>query len=233
MDQFYNERFFSPDLSSYAVWGTGVVALLGLIRYNRLGFSQRWVIVYVLFSVVFEYFSAMPWALNWFATPTNYPYFHVSIPFFFAVSLGAFKPILAAIFSPDLVKWLIIGMFAFCCWNAIWGDGIMNFNGKSLAAYSIAMILAGCTYFIYLLQKMNVERPELDPLFWISVGYIIYHAGNFLLWLAVKYINFSRAEFYSIYDTHAMLTFFINGCFCIALLIKSKPKIINTQSINS
>lgn len=207
--------------------------LLGMILFGRLGFSQRWVVAYALFSVVFEYFSAMPWAVNWFATPTNYPYFHLSVPFFFAISLLAFKPVFTAIFPRNFIKWLIAGMFVFCCWNAVWGDGLMNFNGKSLAAYSIAMILAGCTYFIYLLQNMHVERPELDPLFWISVGYIIYHAGNFLLWLAVKYINFSRAEFYSIYDTHAMLTFFINGCFCIALLIRTGPESTNTQTIDA
>lgn len=218
MNLFWNERFLTPTFSSISVWSWILPILLGLFYYKLLYQELRWLLYFSIFSLAFEYFSGMPLAINVFETPTNYPYYHAVTPIFFGFHLLIFKPVIRETLPPKLISWLFAAFTLFCVWNAWWGDGLMNFNGNSLALLSVSCILIGITFFIYLLRMLTTERPERSAFFWLSVGTVIYYSGSFLLWLAVRYINFSRAEFYSIYDIHAALSIFLHLCYCGAIL---------------
>lgn len=217
MDVFVNERFLSYSLSSLSIWSWILPAILGAYYIKSLPTELRWLLYLCIFSIVFEYFSATPFALNQFETPTNYPYYHLAVPVIFGFHLKIFQPVLSRVISGRIIPILLVFFALFCCWNAIWGDGLMHFNGNSLALLSSSCILIGIAFFIYLLRSLSTERPERSSLFWLSVGTVVYYSGSFLLWLAVEYINFSQAEFDSFYSIHSVLGILLRITYCAAI----------------
>ncbi len=233
MELFYNQRFLTFSLSSLGVWTWALPIMLGLIFLRSLHVELRWLLYLSVFSIAFEYISATPWALNKFETPTNYPYYHLVTPVYFWFHLKIFKPLLLRYFSQQLINGVLIAFILFCCWNAFWGDGLLNFNGQSLALLSSSCILIGASFFIYLLRTLSTERPEELALFWLSVGTVIYYSGSFLLWLAVKYINFSRSEFDSLYNIHSALSILLHLFYSMAIWKDATNKNQNLLTVHS
>ncbi len=230
MEAFYNERFFTLSLGSFAVWTWIFPILLGAAFFNVLQLELRYLTGFAVFSLLFEYFSGTSLALDFFLnldlveTRTNYPYYHLVTPVFCWFQIKIFAPVLRKVMSVRLLNGSFLAFLLFCAWNAWKGDGYQQFNGNTLVLLSISCILMGVTYFIYLLQTLITERPERSALFWLSSGTVIYYSGSFLVWLAVEYINVSRAEFYSIYNIHSALSILLHLCYCVAIWVAVTEK---------
>lgn len=69
------------------------------------------------------------------------------------------------------------------------GEGISSYNSYSAALSSLIVVVL-CLYFFYikLLRSSPEESVPSTAIFWCVVGFFVYYAGSFLVFLSYKYL---------------------------------------------
>jgi hypothetical protein len=231
MDYLINESLGKWQFSHLGIYSWLIpVAVVLLIRKERLDSLSKRILIFAVFSLLLEYFSTNQIILNDLFNGTNSPFYHVAVPIYFLLLVSIFYSYLLQIFRRNTIKLISLAFVLFCLGNSILGEGILSFPSFSIGVYSLLSIMLAIGYLFFLLQTMIVESLDRDPLFIVAAGVLIYFSGNFLLWIFLTYINFDRSFFYSIYNINSVLCLVLNLFLAGALLIEKEPFTADTTT---
>lgn len=227
----YNPDFLDFDWSlkdyAHASWLILLLIILLLRRFRRT--EHRRILYFVLYSLFMEYIAGDDDVKELFGDVGTSPIYHILTPglFFF----------MSYLFADMIYKGkrrlfgicLLIGFLIVSVGNMAW-VGLSNFPTIPVGLYSLTGISLAIGYFLNLLNKVEIEYLEKEPMFWISTGVLIYFSGNFLVWIGYNFLNYDVDFFYSIYRINTFSTMLLHCFFLIALFIDPKP--VDTKAIN-
>lgn len=154
---------------------------------------------------------------------TNVSWYHLLLPPLYLLMTRFFADYLKSSKYYWLPWALPVAFTLLVVLNALWGDGFWGFPGKVVGLYSLTGIILCIGYFIHTLQALTVPRLELQPMFWISAGLLIYFASNLLLWVGMSFIRYDAEFFSSVYRINGAVTILLNLFFTIAIYLKTMP----------
>ena len=104
--------------------------------------------------------------------------------------------------------------------------GAAQFNPVQRFAESILVLALVLTYFFKVLRELVVVRLEREPMFWVSVGLLLYFAGSVFIFVSSNYVlHHSRTLSQRLWAVHAGLYIVLYGIYSWALWMKpSRPK---------
>lgn len=223
----YDPELFELKLFNAGLWLSFLASLLGWSRYRRLNVTQQRVTWFTTFSFLLEFASSHAVISHLVHDDTNSFWYHAGVPVLFWLicrlqldQLSArYRPLLATVFP---LLFLVLAVI-----QALYLIPIRSFPTVTIGAYAVAGFTLPIVYFLALLRRMNVEYVEEQPLFWVSVGMMVYFSANFLLWCALTFLVYDKAAFWNIYRINAYAGIFLYGCFIVALLLP-RPQLYST-----
>lgn len=234
MDYVFNRHLFSLKYESIG----GLIWILPLLialftYYRERSEVQKAVIHFVAGSFLLEYISTNRDLTEAISNTNNAPIYHIGVPILFWLMSRIYLKAFNQWLSRRLYLIILSGFIGFVTVNAIWGDGFTNFPSLAIGVYSLFGILLPIMYMLGILRSLEVPRLDQDPLFITAAGMLIYFSGNFLLWLFFSYIDFDYIFFLSIYRVNTVLAILLNLFLIGAILVRTKPKKINTKQQSS
>ncbi len=73
----------------------------------------------------------------------------------------------------------------FAVWNFVFGQRI-NFNSYTSVLGGALVILHCIMYYYYLMVNLPVQRLSRLPMFWFTIGYLVYYGGALFITAAVE-----------------------------------------------
>jgi len=104
--------------------------------------------------------------------------------------------------------------------NIILIQGFYNFNTNIIIAGNCIMIFLSCAYFIDLFKREEEITLLNEPMFWISIGILLFNVGELSYTLFFDYILKNRQDAKSIVFTtiNSKLIYVLYTCISIGLL---------------
>jgi len=141
----------------------------------------------------------------------------------FGLVLWLYEGFLKEVRRAYLLRILWLSFLTFVVLNATWVDGISQMNPHARAVQCITLLVVIISYFLHLLRKMEVDRLERDPLFWVSSGLLIYFSGSFFVFLVSNYLLGKDNEMLlAIFSIVSILNILANLSYAIALWVRPK-----------
>lgn len=195
---------------------------VGILLWSRLSPIQRAIWLLPVWFIVAEIWNGSLLAREFFDPPTNLPYFHLVAPVQFILLLNVYRDHLRRLVGKDWFWPLVISFWLLALISVFFIDGLYAANSTTLAAISLSGMGLAVSYLFRQLQVMEVRRLDRDPLFWVTVGWLFYFAGSFLLFLGLNYLanQFTMSAFDQLFNIHGGLTIFLNVTYCLSLWIK-------------
>ena len=98
--------------------------------------------------------------------------------------------------------------------------GFIRFNTVQRFIESLLVLLLVIQYFIKVIRELVIIRLERDPMFWVSVGLLLYFCGNVFIFISSNYVvQRSEALGVKLWAIHAILYMVLNGFYAVALWI--------------
>ncbi len=149
---------------------------------------------------------------------TNLYLLHLYTIFNFVMISILFRPFVdRKIFLP-----LSIGFCVFALIYSIWVEQLqtMNVLNRSISAFIIMFYTL--SFFLKTLRDLKVQRLELMPLFWVSIGALFYNAGSFFIFLFSKDISPFEELWHTYFGIHSAFTILLYTFYTVALWVRPK-----------
>lgn len=211
MEQNWAE--FITYLSMYSVL---VPMAVGLFKLQSLNSLQRWIGLLVLVTLLGElgvYILDKLWS-------NNLPVIHLFTLAQFVIIVCIMERGLAPMFSKKTFRIMILFFFCFSLMDAFWWNGIYSFNNYSRPMASLLLLFLALCFFYKTLRELKIKHLEQTPLFWLSIGLLIYFSGNLFIFLFTNYVKVSNEALMTIWGIHAIFNIILNLTYSIALWIK-------------
>ena len=199
-----------------------LVGLLGLFRYRTLPPELRWLVGLIWFGLVLELASHVLASL-----------YHSNlwlIPIDAAGELWLLSMVFAwALHSPVFTRvkpWLVA---AFVLYAGL-SSGLTFELSREAARFKPAvqviesLLVLGMAglYFRKVLNELQVVSLARDPMFWVSVGLVIYSLSKLLIALFSNYVleHYSRQLSLTVWTVNGLLTIVLYLCYCRALWLR-------------
>lgn len=208
------------DFISYAsMYSVGLPAVIGLIRFRHLQKGQVAIFILVLLSILTEF------GATWVAYEGGYQNL-----VYYGFTIAEFT-LLTYVFSESWASslrftWtgaLAMLFLLFVVLDMFWLSGIEQFNSYSTSIESLLLIAFALLYFFLTLREMKTRHLEREPLFWISIGVLLYFSSSLFIFLFTNTVNASMRALFIIWSIHGIFRILLNICFSIALWIKPNP----------
>lgn len=216
----YNPDFFIFEwtIQHYAhlSWASLLVVIILFQRFKTP--VHRRIFFFVLYSVLMEYFSTDDDVKGLFGGIGTSPIYHLLTPglFFFMTYIFAdlfYKGKRRLIGIGCLVTFVLISIV-----TMFW-TGLEVFPTVPVGIYSLTGIMLSVAYFLSLLNSLEIEYLEREPMFWVATGLLVYFSGNFLIWIGYNFLTYDRDFFNSIYSINTMLTILMHGFLLLAIFL--------------
>ncbi|MTB52522.1 hypothetical protein [Lewinella sp. W8] len=210
--------------SSYSVI---IPFLLGWFTFRRHDWSQRMVFYLVALSLVTELVLVIYRLIieQLEITGNNLPLLHLFTWAQTVLLLLAYRSVFREAGKLSWLKWILGGFTGLVIINALFIDGVFNFNTTVRTTQSVLMLSVIFYYFYQLLQKLQIDRLEREPLFWISAVLTIYFSGNFIVFLMTDVLKNDALTFWSVYSVHSILNIIVNLVYGVAFWVRSGKKL--------
>jgi len=97
---------------------------------------------------------------------------------------------------------------------------LLHFNTWQRFAESVLILGLVLLYFYRVIRELVIVHLEREPLFWVSVGLLLYFSGNVFIFVSSNYVlQHSKALSLRMWDIHAMLYMVLYGFYTWALWI--------------
>lgn len=102
---------------------------------------------------------------------------------------------------------------------------LLHFNSVQRFAESVLVLGLVLLYFYRVIRELVIVHLEQEPLFWISVGLLLYFSGNVFIFVSSNYVlQHSQALSMRMWDIHALLYMILQGLYAWALWISPLNK---------
>ncbi len=200
-------------LSMYSVI---IPVTIVLFKRNNIIEVQRWIGLLVLITLLSEII------INFLSSNkiNSLPAVHLFTALQFAVLALVLGKGLSPLFSSRFLKGLIITFILFVISDAIFLNGITNFNSFSRPLASFILIFLSLCFFQKTLKELKIKSLDKEPLFWVNIGVLIYFSGSLFIFLFTNYIKASNDALLTLWGIHAIFNIILNISYSIALWIR-------------
>ncbi|MCI5080211.1 MAG: hypothetical protein MRY78_00890 [Saprospiraceae bacterium] len=203
-------------LSDISMYSVVLPALVGFIRIRKLQLVQKAVFALALLSVLTEVIARL---VRHMGNAQNIVYYGYT-----ALEFGLLAIIFAQALPPYLTRRSVLAIsFAFVGFvvlDMVWLSGVEQFNNYSTAVESLILIFFSLVFFYKTLQELQIRYLEKAPLFWISVGVLLYFSGSLFIFLFTNYVNSSNQALFIIWGIHGIFGILLNLFYALALWTK-------------
>lgn len=205
------------EISAYSA---GIPIILSFFYFKRYNRTIRFLFYYLYISAIFDLISILlaEYKLN------NILFAHLDT-LSQIVFLGVFYYYSLKIqLIRKSVILITICLALFTIINGIFIQGFDHFNSYSRTAGNIFLIFPPLFYFYEVFIQDKIVRIEKEPMFWISVGTLIYYTGTLFVFILYMNHNFGVSEEISnqIWVVNSVLNILQNMLFGIAILCLKK-----------
>lgn len=204
---------FITDLSLYSVL---MPVIIGVFRFKYLSALQKMIALLVLSTLLGEVGNFVLDKL----LGNNLPVAHLFTLVQFILLIKIMEQGLHPMIPKKIFKGLLITFIIVALMDAFWWNGIYSFNSYSRPLASYIFIFLALCFFYKTLKELKIKQLELEPLFWISIGLIIYFSGSQLIFLFTNFIKTSNEALLTLWGIHAIFNIVLNITYSIALWIK-------------
>lgn len=152
-------------------------ALVGLIRFDRLGSAQKFLLTLLVLAFLAE---AVSFYLSR-SSSNSYPVFHLYALLEYGLlaliysrgfkSIGLSKVLMSSVFL----------MVVYAILNVIFFQPLTVPNTNVTIVSSVIMIVVSVLFFFRVLNEMRYAQIEKSAMFWISIGVLIYFASSLIM----------------------------------------------------
>jgi len=190
--------------------------VLAFFKRKRLTALQKKLAYLISLTAIFEIVSY----LLWHNVINNHPLYHFYSIFEFWLILHIFRSNLGKWFSTRFVFILGIGFTLFAIGNMLFLQSLFEFNSNVTTTSGAIIILLCLISFYELLKAPTYSALHLNPLFWISAGFILYFSSNLVLFYFSSRINLTHEEGFIIWGLHSLFNCILIFFYTIALWIQ-------------
>ena len=205
------------ELATYlSMFSIIIPVLVVAIRWKTMNDLQR----LIRNLVIVTFFSeAIIYALTFF-TVNNLPVVHLFTVLQFAILVWVLRKGLKPSFSKKR-SWALIFLFScFAIVDAVFLNGIFNFNSYSRPLASFILLILVLSFFHKTLKELKIKSLHQEPIFWINIGVLIYFSGSLFIFLFTNYIKASNEALFTLWGIHAIFNILLNISYSIALWIR-------------
>ena len=92
-------------------------------------------------------------------------------------------------------------------------------------------VLVGLYFRRKLTRPVSLASLEREPMFWVSVGLLLYFSGSILIFLSSNaWLRLSVATSRTVWAIHALLYIFLNCFYVVALCVNPRPELPNAPA---
>jgi|GEM_PF-2557130 len=178
--------------------------VIGFIYYKKLSFPFRVFLYFLVIAFFVEQISSR--TLHIYGSANNMPVGHL----FFLIEFAAFSIVYFLHFSGlramrfligiNMVVGMIVGVA-----DAFYINGMWNPPTLARSYYSVLVVIYALVYFYFLFKDVMQYSWE-HPMFWLSIGALLYFGNNVLYFILIDYLieKAVRIEAFS-WATHGAL----------------------------
>lgn len=98
---------------------------------------------------------------------------------------------------------------------------LVQFNSVQRFAESLLVIGLVLLYFYKIIRELVIIHLEREPMFWVSVGLLLYFSGNVFIFVSSNYaLRHSKSLSLRLWDIHELLYMVLYGLYAWALWMK-------------
>lgn len=196
--------------------------MAGIYNYNRIESIQKHFLFYLIFIGLADFFMLY----IAYQKMSNLPFFHLFTLFEYLFFAYLYYSSVPAGFNKIIIS---TGTILYLFFNAlllIFYTDIFNFNHESRVFESFLLICYSLFYFNHLSKEISTSPDNFlhKPMFWVSLGVLLYFTGNFFLFSSYRYI---APIFPKIWHLHSALNILNNTLITLSFLCK--PKFISSS----
>lgn len=211
-------RIWAEWLTDISMYSIGLPVLLGFIRFRYWNSVQRWIAGLVLASLLGEVLvrgMAHLFGNNLILLHGFTLVQFVLLIFIFEKGL---KPLLPQLFFRGLILFFLI----FTLTDLLFLNGLQQFNSFSRPLASFIIIFFALSFFYKTLTELKIKHLEQSPLFWISIGCLLYFSGSLFIFIFTNYVRNSNEVLLTLWGIHALFNILLNSSYTIALWVKPR-----------
>ena len=190
--------------------------VVGAVRFKRLDPALRYLAILVFFEIFIEVLSRAVGARqgsNLFLLP-------VDTLVEFGLLAGTYR---RALWPSAVSRGLpaVVAIFSLASLLSYAGPAnLLQFNSLQRLAESLLVLGLVLLYFYKVIRELVIVHLEREPMFWVSVGLLLYFAGNVFIFVSSNYvIRQSTALSMRLWNIHAVLYMVLYGLYAWALWI--------------
>jgi len=193
---------------------------LAFYRWKDLNKTQVFLALVVLVTLATEVTSTTIVALV--ENPNNLPLYHIFVVMVFILSNRLYRIALANFLNKWMFDLLLVLFCLFALINSVFIESIWTFNSNAVFAAGTIYIFYSLLYFYTLLQSGGQGVNE-DPVFWLSIGLILYYSGSLSLFIVINYLTQNPNESVTnAWLLNSVFNLVLNFFYTVALWKKSK-----------
>lgn len=193
-----------------------IAALLGIYQVQKLADSSKVLLLLILYTLLSEAGSELCKILF----NNNMMVFHIYNPVQYTLMAIAYNQ---EIKQGKIICLTVVGYLAFAILNAIFWQPF--FEEYCSYSFNVNVILVSSLSLYYLYRLLNEETDNAFtqyPLFWISVGYLIYNCINILGLGAFNHLSADSKLAYVLEVIRTLSNYMLYSMFIVAFLTKQK-----------
>lgn len=151
---------------------------ISLPKLKKLTNYQMCLIFLIIFLVFFEILNR-----NYFipVLKNNRPLFWSYTIMEFAFIASAYSFASSSEVQRRAIRWLIVGFSLFAVGEIVFLLKPTDLNSLARSVETLLLITLALLYLRQLLEELRVEKLSRHPMFWLTVGVLVYFPGTFLL----------------------------------------------------
>lgn len=202
-------------ITVFSIVPVAAAALVGLVRYRRLGRTQRYLLVLVLLALAMEITSRAVMRYqrsNLFLAPIDT-----------VLEFSMLALLYRRALRPGRLSRLIPGVAVLF----VLGSALTYSPRLDTAQFSpvqhflesvLVLVFVGAYFYREINRPVITRRLERAPVFWVSSGLLLYFLSNLLIFLSSNYVlHRSVTLSRQVWAIHALLYIFLNTLYTIAL----------------
>jgi hypothetical protein len=210
-----------PYLAYVSVILVFIATLVAVARFKRLGPALRCLAGLLVFETFIELLSRAMLALG-------HPNLFL-LPIDTLVEFGLLAWMYRRVFWPSAVsRWLpaVVVVFSLVSlFSYTRPDNLLHFNAVQRFAESFLVLGLVLLYFYKVIRELVIIQLEQEPMFWVSVGVLLYFSGNVFIFVSSNYvIQHSETLSLRLWNIHGLLYMVLNSLYAVALWISPSTR---------
>lgn len=195
--------------------------LVGAVYFKRLEPALRYLASLIFFEAFVEILSRALGAQH----KSNLFLFPIDT----LVEFGLLAWMYRTVLRPSAVsRWLPVVVVLFSLvslYSYIEPENLFRFNTVQRFAESFLVLALVLLYFYKIIRDLVIINLEREPMFWVSVGLLLYFSGNVFIFVSSNYvIQRSTTLSQKLWNIHALLYMVLYGLYTWALWISQSNR---------